>query len=494
MRASRALLVALGTALSVAACGTTVPLASRVDVVSSPQPGTDAAGPSDGTAVATVPGGSGPGSTLRPGTTQVTAPGASQAPVPGADTPVSGALEPVEVGIIVETNTQQFAGSLGFGDIDNGNERAVAQATVDDANAHGGLHGHKIAPVFFTFDPTYSGSYASLEQSACSLFTEDHHVVAILVAYHIDFGLNLVACAARKGVAVIAPVGYGTFSEADLQRFPLFVTPGAPTMETGVRAQVDALAGTGFLGRSSTIGLVRYSGSQFDSGEKVMRSALSRHGLRLAMAAEVGSINQTSDIGPIASAVASAELRFRAAGVDRVLFISNGAFLALEFTQAADKQGYRPRYGLASTDAPATLVTLAPARQLEGSQGIGWGPFFDITDVRKAPPPGLAYCLARLKAHGQQPAAGTAQSVGAEFCEQMDVLTFGPRLAGVNGRVVTTAIEAIGRRYASPQAFASFFGPGHRAGASVYRRTTFDTAAGSMVYTSGQTAFTGQVP
>src|SRR5439155_9950343 len=76
--------------------------------------------------------------------------------------------------------------------------------------------------------------------------------------------------------------------------------------------------------------------------------------------------------------MALAVLRFRLAGVDRVLALDDGVATAL-FMRAAEALRYRPRYGLNSTMAPAALEAEVPRAQLEGAFGIGFAPLLDVS-------------------------------------------------------------------------------------------------------------------
>jgi hypothetical protein len=89
----------------------------------------------------------------------------------------TGPLAPVEVGFEYATGVTEFAAALGISaDVGDGSQQA--RAVVEWVNAHGGLGGHKIKPVFYALDLTRTDPYSQFMDEMCSLWTEDHHVVA----------------------------------------------------------------------------------------------------------------------------------------------------------------------------------------------------------------------------------------------------------------------------------------------------------------------------
>jgi hypothetical protein len=93
----------------------------------------------------------------------------------------------------------------------------------------------------------------------------------------------------------------------------------------------------------------------------------------------------------VASGVATALVSFRSKDVDRVVFWA-GPAAALLFTRQAESQGYRPRYGLHSLDAPDFLQQFVPPAQLRGAVGAGWSPAGDVPDEVYPPTPRERAC------------------------------------------------------------------------------------------------------
>ena len=82
-----------------------------------------------------------------------------------------------------------------FLDYNHGDQRAVAQSYVDDINAHGGINGRKIVPVFKEYPPIPGSKPDPL--SLCTSWAEDDKVFAVLGVF-IDFTGQGILCLTRE--------------------------------------------------------------------------------------------------------------------------------------------------------------------------------------------------------------------------------------------------------------------------------------------------------
>ena len=80
-------------------------------------------------------------------------------------------------------------------------EYKVYQAFIDDINAHGGIAGRKIVPVFHTFCPIVPAPALSL----CTQFTEDDHVFAVMGDF-IDLTGQAQPCIAKQHKTVLITI------------------------------------------------------------------------------------------------------------------------------------------------------------------------------------------------------------------------------------------------------------------------------------------------
>jgi hypothetical protein len=204
----RALLSCAVVAL-VAGCGTTVnpsnPAAETggpdLQGLGRPTVGPSAAGattpqsraPSVGSGAVGIAGASGPA-----GNTPPTAVGTTvQNGVPEA---IGVTPNRIYVGIGYATNGDAAIAALGASGISQGREQADAKAVVDDINAHGGIAGRTLVPVWHATDATSADTWADQDQQACTAYTQDHHAFAVMGTGLTD---TFNACVAKAGAVEI---------------------------------------------------------------------------------------------------------------------------------------------------------------------------------------------------------------------------------------------------------------------------------------------------
>ncbi|HZQ86568.1 MAG TPA: hypothetical protein VFA83_17105, partial [Acidimicrobiales bacterium] len=247
---------ALATVVLAAACGSTVPLASRPAAARTraagqnsslePAPATGSASASaDAAAAAGNGGGTASGAAAGGATNRASSPLTGTSPG-GA---VAANHSPISLGVLYTVN--DGAESAG---INNGNNFTLKQsvtAFVDGYNAAGGIAGRRIQPTYAEVHSA-SNDYEAQTQAACSTFTQDHHVAAVIanVGYHSDI---LVSCLAKANVPLITG-DWDAPDQRDADRYPLFVTPASIVGDTRVAAVVQHLAASGFLQPRNKVG------------------------------------------------------------------------------------------------------------------------------------------------------------------------------------------------------------------------------------------------
>ena len=486
-------------ALLAAGCGTTVDTAT----LRAGQPG--AAGgeglsvPSPG-AVASVPGRPGvPLGSAAGGTGSVVAPGvvsgtpgvvAGSRGVPGGGTGATTA--PIQLGILYSVNDgAQSAG------VDNGNTFTVSRAVralVASWNKTGGIGGRRIDPVYAEVHSA-SNDYDSQFQAACSAFTEDHHVAAVLTSDGF-YSETLLTCLTKAGVPVVS----GDYAAPDRKgagQYPYYISPLMPLGNTRVVDQVNRLKASGFLTASNKIGVV-IEGCPIDRRvfADALVPALRNAGLTLTTSSEARCFMSLQDFGGMASDTQNAVLAFRSQGVDRVMFVSEAAEgnLVLLFAEAADAQHYTPGYALDSVALPAILADNLPQSQLVNMRGLGWIPSVD-SQVRSDLRPNASgkRCLARLADQGVQATSNadfyTAYSVcdGFAFLDTSLRTTRGDAGAGA----VLASLDAIGSSFVAATTVDGrvTVSRARRTGAGAVRMFAYGGSCGCFHYTSGSFPF-----
>jgi hypothetical protein len=184
-------------------------------------------------------------------------------------------------------------------------------------------------------------------------------------------------------------------------------------------AYVDRLAKGGFFAQRSKVGLLRYDRDiDLRTRDEVIRPALTRHGLKLDQDFAFTPAQSVSDLSGTAAQANNAVLRFRQAGIDRVLFLPSALVIDTIFPPAAESQGYRPRYGLDSAEGPASWTDNAQPEQLNGALAIGWNVRLDlgqeyVNDGNKL----WSYCRDYMRKHGA-PEAGAYGCGGFFFLQE----------------------------------------------------------------------------
>ncbi|HZQ88094.1 MAG TPA: hypothetical protein VFA83_24815 [Acidimicrobiales bacterium] len=485
--------VVLSTIVLVAGCGSTVPLASRPAAARTGTASRDsslgpasATGSETGAASAAISrgGSAGSASGVVPSgaTTRATSPltGTSQGSARAAN------HSPISLGVLYTVN--DGAESAG---INNGNNFTLKQAVtafVDGYNAAGGIAGRRIQPAYAEVHSA-SNDYEAQTQAACSTFTQDRHVAAVIanVGYHSDI---LVSCLAKANVPLITG-DWDAPDQRDADRYPLFVTPASIVGDTRVAAVVQRLAASGFLQPRNKVGAIvedcPVDGRVYDNA---LVPALKRAGLTLAATYRPRCFQSIQDYGGQASDVQGAVLQFNRSGVDRVIVVSQAAEANIVdlFAQGADAQHYLPGYALSSAAAPAVLALNAPAGQLANMQGVGWLPASDTQNTQQAPPTSTAArCLALLQKQGLRPASAADYAYVYGPCDTFSL--YEAALRATNGDSTTSAVmralPVVGQTYVSASTVDGKIAvsPAGRIGAGAVR--LFAWTGGRFQYTSG---------
>jgi hypothetical protein len=358
-----------------------------------------------------------------------------------------------------------------------GEQKAQVEAIVKYVNAHGGMAGRKVVPVFHAFDRG-DVDFSAAEERACSDFTEDHKVFAALL-YNDHYESYPVCLAKRNTVVIQLP-----FSSARDQRFfdrwaNYYYTPGQLNLHHVARPLVEGLASLGYFEKGAKLGLVR--------GDEPAHARATNEALKPALAAYGQKIDQEAVLTPLVDAsdfsaqMSNAILRFRNANVTHVIVFGHSAFF---WMAQAESQHFRPRYGISSLDWPAFLADTVPHEQLRRAVGIGWMPTNDVPD-QLAPKsnPTSRLCLDVLRKAGQTFSDPTSKTGALGYCDDLLFLkTASDRADELTPAGFRRSVEALGATYESPLVFATRFGSRRHDGPSAVRSLLFDDGCGCFVY------------
>jgi ABC-type branched-subunit amino acid transport system substrate-binding protein len=394
------------------------------------------------------------------GSAAVAGPGAASAPS-SKQLPVGGKLT---IGVHLSANA---AAASAFGVALPEHSPAKVDAIVKWINANGGIGGRRVETVYHTTDPL-RGSFDSQAQEACTSLTQDHHVdYAISIAQL--YRDSLPACFAKNKTPFVWDVFYLT--QRTVVPVDYLYRPAQPHSDR-LGFVVDGLVKAGFF-RNAKIGLLRYdSPKEKTVADRVFKPALAAHGLKVTEEAAVREPDSASQASDTAAASSSVALRFRQRGITHVLFVPSGGAIPLLFLAAAESQGFRPKYGFSSLDAPYFVRDSVPRAQLEGAMGVGWSPPVDLGPTNRDAQrfsPGSRLCVAISAKAGFAP-----DEAPMGYC---DMLFF---LKAALDRASTPTVAALragapsASGYQSSLTFGTRFAPGRNDGTAKARIFLYD--------------------
>ncbi len=514
-------------ALALTACGSTVPV-DQQQALSGPGSGattalgaggdvlqqeagtgTDGA-PADPSTVSggTAGGGSGlagpaAGGVARPAGPRSQAGGVPAGPVAGAPAgagrPVAAGAVPekgpgwdaknVYLGVITQKDAKEVFARFGGG-VDPGDTEAQAKAVAADLNARGGILGRKVVLVFrdqptlaTASDPNGTGA------AACTYFAEDERVLAVFNVVTVMDYPPFRACLAKAGIPLFS-AGVKTVDDtAGRALAPHFYQSIAVSWDALAPVLVQRLKAQGWFGgwnvRTGTAGpgtaKVGILVDGTDVGTRIgktLQKVLAAGGSKGAL---VYQYNQASD-GQQASVN-----YFAGNGITHVI-VTDVELTA--FQTAANGQGYRPRYGITTYNAPANNLesSLTPAGANNGALGVGWMPTFDVSAAKDpGASPSRRTCVAVMgKARQSFSGKRLAESYATALCDFGNLVDQGAEAGGgFSPAAVYAGLSKVGPSFATAVGFSSGLSADRLFVPGTVRDLGWDDACRCVTYRSG---------
>ena len=487
-----ALASAAVTALLAAGCGTTVSGVQARNADAGTSTLTAPNGASTGDSGLTAPGGTSStsvgGSTAGvPGVTAATAPGSTSSvpggTVPAGSTPQVGNApgvtdKTISVGINYTTNADAANAAIGASGITSGDEKADAQAVIDDINAHGGAAGRKLVPVWHATDAQSQQTKATQDQEMCTDFTQDHHVFAVTALGYTD---NFLSCLTKASVLDVFSGDLINADQAYFRQFPYYIDAGTISQDRADAALVRSLVRQNyFTGWNSTTGQagpnpvkIGVLGVDVPEWTRPLKSVLlpalraAGHPVSSADVRMIYNPGSTTEDSITLRDIANAALKFRQDGVTHVILLDTGGQLLTFFGKDAQSQHYYPRYGVHSGSGVQGIYDagLVSNEQLNGMVGLAWNPGLDLSAsaADKYQNASTKHCLQVMKQRtGQTYTSTNAASLALSYCDELYLLADAINRAGavINLQTVMTAIEAIHFSFQPAGLASAYFGPG----------------------------------
>jgi len=398
----------------------------------------------------------------------------------GATGSTARKLPPIQIGTYYLNGGNAALAAAGFAGLVIPDNKPVFDAFVKYVNAHGGLGGRQIQPVYYEYNEGQDPQ--AQDAAACATFTQDHHVYLVIGGINSGAG-ELLPCLAKHNVPLFSAATQG--DQRFFEQYHRYAyEPDELNLTSGLRLLVANLKQRGYLANVHKVGLVQYPGAIYDHAvTDGLIPALKSVGLALSDRLTTSS---TTDNSAIASGATSAELRFSNEHIDLVLFLSPGGAAETYFMSNAQTQGYHPKYGIWSADSPYVLATTAPKSQLAGSIGVGYLPGLDVAPAQDptAQTPAAKSCLALGQKMGLDE-SGLGNALVRTTCDVVFTLQRAMAAAGATTNTASfeQAIDAIGAGFAPASTFGIDWVGGHHDAAAGYRNLAYNAGCSCFVYT-----------
>jgi hypothetical protein len=367
----------------------------------------------------------------------------------------------VYIGVNTQKDVAAVAQSINAKGLDAGDQEGQANAVVAEMNRRGGLFGRKVKVIFkdnstvaTKNDPNTAGA------AACTYFTQDHPVIALLNPVTLMDVPSFRACFAKAKVPVFSASVAAVDKQVGASLAPYFYQSVAPTWDALAPTLVSRLKAQGWFGGwnprtgspAATKAKVGVLAPSDDIGKRV--AAVLLRSLRAA-----GATDATSYFYSDATNQGPAVVNFAGNGVTHVIAVNSDL---VPFQTSASSQGYKPRYGISSLNAPVTFLEAnSPPGQNIGAMGVGWSPSFDVNDSNDhVTTPAEAECKA-IMAKGGQSFSGKrlAEAVAFAFCDGIRLIVQGAAAGnGLTGTAIYQGVQRINTSFKTAFSFSNGLG------------------------------------
>ncbi len=397
--------------------------------------------------------------------------------------------ENVYLGVITQKDAKEVFARFGGG-VDPGDTEAQARAVAADLNAKGGILGRKVVLVFrdqatlaTASDPNGTGA------ATCTYFAEDKRVLAVFnIVTVMDFP-PFRSCLAKAGIPLFS-AGVKTVDDtAGKALAPHFYQPLGVSWDALAPVLVQRLRAQGWFDgwnvRTGTAAPGTAKVGILVDGTEVGTRIGKRLQKELAAAGSKGALVYQYD-QPGDGQQASVNY-FNGNGVTHVI-VTDVELTA--FQTAANGQGYRPRYGITTFNAPANNMesSLTPPGANNGALGVGWVPTFDVSGAEDpgASAPRRA-CVATMGKAGQTFAGKRlAESYATALCDYGNLVKQGAEAGGgLTPAAVFAGLTRVGPSFPTAVGFSSGLSGGRLFVPGAVRDLGWDTACRCVTYRAG---------
>jgi hypothetical protein len=491
------------------ACGSTVPQAQQVAANAAAQGGLGGTvlppgghvnakgqivnknGHVIGTTAGGLTGASGGGSGSSGATTgAVTSSGNAQAPATSSGKPGPGVTgSTIALGLQGLQDQAAANSALGGSAAGGFDYKRGWHALIAYQNSHGGIDGLRIVPTLHMYQAFSSSSFAQQDDEACKDWTQDHHVFAVLASPN---STDLLKCVQDAGAVFDSLDNLNTLEITPYHReFPYFIEPDALDVDRAAATMVDSLSHLHYFAKGEKLGVVTFDDPRFKYAlDHGLVPALRRHNVDLADSAYLHFPGGYGDYGQMSNDAANAAVKFKSEGIDHVVFIDKGGNAAFFFMEAAEKQQYRPRYGMTSQSGNQALISLLGSDskpQLHDSLSIGWVPPTDASTANDPTTrnPTRVLCMSIMRKAGVDTSSINGTLGALAICDALWSLAAAlDRTKVINQATFGQGVNGLGGSYAPGLVWSTKIDPSQHDGVSSVADMAFVDSCTCFKYTS----------
>ena len=427
-------------------------------------------------------------------------PGGAPAPVPTALATTSAGKLIVPFGVVYLKGLDQAYKAVGASSSTT-DSKADYETVIKALNARPDAR-IVLKAGYYAIDASSPQSKATQLEAACQHFISDVHVT-LVASYESGPEGALAACLQKHGIPLIDGSAGASIGASIQRAVPDLWQPSQLSLDRLGALEASYLVRNhwaderwGSAARCATVTAPRIGVVTFDrpswraaynNATAPTFKALGHPVYDAVFLAVSGSTAE--QLAQASSGAQNAVLKFSNECIDHVAFVGNVALDYL-FMNVAQQQGYNPRYGLSSLEAPPVIVqNLAqPTSQLHGAIGPGWSPYSDVdmSALDKSSQESAASCRAILKKGGQEPTDNNSMLLALPSCEgpMFAVAVIEKWLAGGKVGSLLDVVNGMGTSYRPAGTFTGRIDASHHDGAAAYRGFAYVDGCTCFRYTT----------
>jgi hypothetical protein len=351
----------------------------------------------------------------------------------GSGAAASGAMGPgiaadtIKIGIAYADDAEEANRALGAAGATQTSFRRAYEAMIKYVNQHGGAANRKLVPVFHKLSVTSTEPYEQQDQEVCAHWTRDDPVFVGDGGFKTENGI---ACFQKNGIATISGNGLRFKSRPFFQRYPTYMEHDGIDNDAIARMYADHMKAMGFIDKGYELGIITWDDPEYAGPTRnTLVPRLKRLGIKVSDVTYIRDPESSADNGEAVAQIGNTAVRYKGEGITHVMIMEGGGAIALFFMQSAERQQYRPRYGLHSGSGGTAIADLLAAggeqdarNQLDDSVMVGWTPTIDVREEDKpawAAPPSQKLCYKQMRKGGVSMDSANAKAQALGICDHV---------------------------------------------------------------------------